>query len=109
MRRLGFDEPFIRMWEFYLAYCEGGFRERSIGVAHLVLAKPGYAGRAGGGGRMTRWANFAGYQLVWFAAVCGASRGLDLAGSAGHGRVRGLAACGQRARAADMRLVGAAL
>ncbi|OOG46812.1 cyclopropane-fatty-acyl-phospholipid synthase family protein [Rhodanobacter sp. C01] len=37
----GFDEHFIRMWEFYLAYCEGGFRERSIGVAHLLLAKPG--------------------------------------------------------------------
>jgi cyclopropane-fatty-acyl-phospholipid synthase len=41
VRRLGFDEPFIRMWEFYLAYCEGGFRERSIGVAHLLFAKPG--------------------------------------------------------------------
>ncbi len=38
----GFDERFIRMWEFYLAYCEGGFRERSIGVAHLLLAKPGH-------------------------------------------------------------------
>ena len=37
----GFDERFIRMWEFYLAYCEGGFRERSIGVAHLLLTKPG--------------------------------------------------------------------
>lgn len=42
VQQLGFDERFIRMWEFYLAYCEGGFRERSIGVAHLVLAKPGY-------------------------------------------------------------------
>lgn len=41
VRLLGFSEAFIRMWEFYLAYCEGGFRERSIGVAHLVLAKPG--------------------------------------------------------------------
>ena len=40
VRRLGFDERFIRLWEFYLAYCEGGFRERSIGVAHLVFAKP---------------------------------------------------------------------
>ena len=29
------------MWEYYLAYCEGGFRERSIGVAQLLLAKPG--------------------------------------------------------------------
>ncbi|BDU21659.1 cyclopropane-fatty-acyl-phospholipid synthase family protein [Dyella sp. GSA-30] len=42
VRAQGFDERFIRMWEFYLAYCEGGFRERSIGVSHLLLAKPGY-------------------------------------------------------------------
>jgi cyclopropane-fatty-acyl-phospholipid synthase len=46
VRRLGFDEPFIRMWEFYLAYCEGGFLERSIGVAHLVFAKPGRQAQA---------------------------------------------------------------
>jgi cyclopropane-fatty-acyl-phospholipid synthase len=37
----GFDERFTRLWEFYLAYCEGGFRERSIGVSHLLLARPG--------------------------------------------------------------------
>ena len=43
-RAQGFDERFLRMWTFYLAYCEGGFRERSIGVAHLLLAKPGYRG-----------------------------------------------------------------
>jgi cyclopropane-fatty-acyl-phospholipid synthase len=42
VRALGFDERFIRLWDFYLAYCEGGFRERAIGVAHLLLAKPGY-------------------------------------------------------------------
>ncbi|MFC5435621.1 class I SAM-dependent methyltransferase [Rhodanobacter umsongensis] len=42
VRAQGFDERFVRMWEFYLAYCEGGFRERSIGVAHLLLAKPGH-------------------------------------------------------------------
>ncbi|MDB6086123.1 MAG: mycolic acid cyclopropane synthetase family protein [Gammaproteobacteria bacterium] len=41
VRTQGFDERFIRMWEFYLTYCEGGFRERSIGVAQLLLAKPG--------------------------------------------------------------------
>lgn len=40
VRAQGFDERFIRQWEFYLAYCEGGFRERSIGVAHLLLARP---------------------------------------------------------------------
>jgi cyclopropane-fatty-acyl-phospholipid synthase len=37
----GFDERFLRLWEFYLAYCEGGFLERSIGVSHLLFAKPG--------------------------------------------------------------------
>ena len=41
VRAQGFDERFIRLWEFYLAYCEGGFRQRSIGVAHLLFAKPG--------------------------------------------------------------------
>lgn len=42
VRQQGFDEAFIRLWEFYFAYCEGGFRERSIGVTHLLMAKPGY-------------------------------------------------------------------
>ncbi|KAA2286174.1 SAM-dependent methyltransferase [Arenimonas fontis] len=42
VRELGYEERFLRMWEFYLAYCEGGFLERSIGVAHLLLAKPGH-------------------------------------------------------------------
>jgi cyclopropane-fatty-acyl-phospholipid synthase len=41
VRRLGFDDQFIRLWEFYLAYCEAGFREGSIGVAHLKFAKAG--------------------------------------------------------------------
>ena len=41
VRTQRFDERFVRMWEFYLAYCEGGFRERSIGVAQLLMAKPG--------------------------------------------------------------------
>ncbi|SFK93393.1 SAM-dependent methyltransferase [Rhodanobacter glycinis] len=42
VRAQGFDDRFIRRWEFYLAYCEGGFRERSIGVSHLLLARPGF-------------------------------------------------------------------
>jgi len=42
VRGLGFDEHFIRMWEYYLAYCEGGFRERSIGVVQMLFAAPGY-------------------------------------------------------------------
>lgn len=39
--KAGYDERFIRMWEFYLAYCEGGFRERSIGDVQLLLTRPG--------------------------------------------------------------------
>jgi len=39
--RLGYDERFIRMWRYYLSYCEGGFLERSISTCHLLLAKPG--------------------------------------------------------------------
>jgi len=41
VRRLGYDERFIRMWRYYLCYCEGGFMERTIGTCHLLLAKPG--------------------------------------------------------------------
>ena len=37
---LGYSDDFKRMWQFYLSYCEGGFEERSIGVNHLVFAKP---------------------------------------------------------------------
>jgi cyclopropane-fatty-acyl-phospholipid synthase len=42
VRAQGFDERFVRMWEYYLAYCEGGFRERSIGVVQMLFAAPGY-------------------------------------------------------------------
>ena len=45
-----FDERFCRLWEFYLAYCEGGFLERSIGVSHLLLARPGYCTDVPAGG-----------------------------------------------------------
>jgi cyclopropane-fatty-acyl-phospholipid synthase len=37
---LGFDEVFLRMWEFYLAYCEAGFRARYLDVAQFVLRRP---------------------------------------------------------------------
>ena len=36
----GFDETFRRMWEFYLAYCEAGFRSGNIDVRQMVFAKP---------------------------------------------------------------------
>lgn len=40
VRALGYPERFIRMWEFYLTYCEGGFIERSIGDVQMLLCKP---------------------------------------------------------------------
>jgi cyclopropane-fatty-acyl-phospholipid synthase len=40
VRALGYPESFIRMWEFYLCYCEGGFRERQIGDVQVLLTKP---------------------------------------------------------------------
>ncbi len=40
VRQLGFDDEFIRLWEYYLAYCEGGFAERYLGCVHMVFTKP---------------------------------------------------------------------
>jgi cyclopropane-fatty-acyl-phospholipid synthase len=37
---LGFDTRFKRLWEYYLAYCEGGFRAGSIDVAQFRLVRP---------------------------------------------------------------------
>jgi cyclopropane-fatty-acyl-phospholipid synthase len=40
VRALGFDDYFIRMWNYYLCYCQGGFEERVIGTTQILLAKP---------------------------------------------------------------------
>jgi cyclopropane-fatty-acyl-phospholipid synthase len=39
-RALGFSEERLRLFEFYFCYCEGGFAERQIGLAQLVLEHP---------------------------------------------------------------------
>ncbi len=39
VRAQGFDERFIRTWEFYLCYCEAAFRERNTSVMHFTLTK----------------------------------------------------------------------
>lgn len=39
VRALGFDERFLRMWDYYLAYCEGAFRERHVSDVQLLLYK----------------------------------------------------------------------
>lgn len=40
VKRLGFDDRFIRMWEYYLSYCEGAFLERNCGLVQMVFTKP---------------------------------------------------------------------
>lgn len=40
VQELGFDDYFIRMWNYYLCYCQGGFEERIIGTSQILLAKP---------------------------------------------------------------------
>ena len=42
VRALGYDERFIRMWRYYLCYCEGGFEEEFTTLLQLLYAKPGY-------------------------------------------------------------------
>lgn len=39
VRSLGFSEEFLRTWEFYFCYCEGGFRQRAIGDVQILLTK----------------------------------------------------------------------
>lgn len=37
VRARGYPETLLRMWHFYLSYCEGGFAERALGDVHIVL------------------------------------------------------------------------
>lgn len=41
LRDLGFDEPFLRMWRYYLSYCEAGFRAGRINLVQVALERPG--------------------------------------------------------------------
>jgi len=36
----GFDQRFMHIWEFYLAYCEAGFAEDNLDVLQVTLRKP---------------------------------------------------------------------
>lgn len=42
IRDLGYNGAFIRLWEFYLCYSEGGFMERAISTVHLLATRPGF-------------------------------------------------------------------
>ncbi len=39
VRNLGFSEEFLRTWQYYFCYCEGGFRERAIGDVQILLTR----------------------------------------------------------------------
>ena len=36
---MGYDRPFQRLWDYYLAYCEGGFMERSVADVQFLFAR----------------------------------------------------------------------
>lgn len=40
IHKLGYSDEFIRLWEYYFCYCEGGFIERDIGTVQMVLTRP---------------------------------------------------------------------
>lgn len=46
IRALGYRSDFIRLWEFYLCYCEAGLDERYLGTVQMLFNKPEWRGRA---------------------------------------------------------------
>ncbi len=40
VKKIGFDERFIRKWNYYLSYCEAAFEMRNINVMQMVYARP---------------------------------------------------------------------
>jgi cyclopropane-fatty-acyl-phospholipid synthase len=45
---LGYFDAFVRMWEFYLCYCEAGFAERALGDVQMLLMRDSGGGRRHG-------------------------------------------------------------
>jgi len=37
---MGYPPSFVRLWDYYLSYCEAGFAERYIGDVQMLLTKP---------------------------------------------------------------------
>eukprot|EP01104_Vermistella_antarctica_P000613 TRINITY_DN10764_c0_g1_i1.p1 TRINITY_DN10764_c0_g1~~TRINITY_DN10764_c0_g1_i1.p1 ORF type:complete len:432 (+),score=109.21 TRINITY_DN10764_c0_g1_i1:25-1296(+) len=40
VKALGYDERFCKMWDFYLTYCEAGFKMNKLGLHHMVFTRP---------------------------------------------------------------------
>jgi cyclopropane-fatty-acyl-phospholipid synthase len=53
VRALGYSEAFIRMWNYYLCYCEAAFAERQIQTVQLMFAKADWTGRGSSGAART--------------------------------------------------------
>jgi cyclopropane-fatty-acyl-phospholipid synthase len=47
IKALGYQSEFLRLWDFYLSYCEGGFLERSISTVHMLFCKPDWRPESG--------------------------------------------------------------
>ncbi len=41
VRELGYSDAFLRLWQFYLFYCESAFIERVIGDVQMLIMRPG--------------------------------------------------------------------
>jgi cyclopropane-fatty-acyl-phospholipid synthase len=41
VHQLGFDERFVRMWDYYLAVCAAAFGTRTLSTVQMVLTRPG--------------------------------------------------------------------
>jgi len=44
--KLGLDDQFMRTWDYYFSYCEGGFAEQQIGTVQILMSKPKWRGQA---------------------------------------------------------------
>jgi cyclopropane-fatty-acyl-phospholipid synthase len=44
--KLGYPDFLYRLWQYYFSYCEGGFRERAIGLSQITLTKTNYRNRS---------------------------------------------------------------
>jgi len=69
VRSLGFDANFLRMWEYYLAYCEAGFRERYISNVQILLSKLGNRLRLAGEPAYSKNSTESPSGLLWESGV----------------------------------------
>ena len=77
---LGYSKAFMRLWEYYLKYCQSGFEERVIDVQQLVLKKPSKPISVMKKGMGFLIFNFLGLQATWAACAYGATHNQPMLG-----------------------------